>query len=381
MKRNLKGSGETFVPIIALAVILLLGSIPAAHASVSGPYDLWYQIGVEGSSTVNADQMYPGGTVYLEYCFYNTQTSGSVTITQIGLTTPWQTYSDSSVPVTIDQGYAYCESFTVVIPSNEALGTGTWTFTNTATGFTPASSSFSVTIFANPATLQTQINTLNSEISSLQSSVSSLQSQLTAAQNNATSLQKSVTSLQSQVSSLQSQLTAAQNNATNLQKSVDSLKSQLSTSQAQLATTQSQLSNATATVNSLTTQLQSAQLQISNKTAQITTLSSQLSTTKASLATANANLAFSQGEVATYSSFYLPVGVAVPSIVAILFLVLYLRKGSRPRAMAAGTPPLQPAPAVASSAAAVSGSKFCPDCGTENRAIAKFCAKCGATLS
>jgi chaperonin cofactor prefoldin len=370
------------LPLLAILSFLMISMpIPVANASTGGPAGYWYVYWLTGYNVDNAYQAYPGGTIFLNYVIVNSQTSGSITITQIQATTPWQTYTDTSLPITINQGQDYYGYFSISIPASETLGNISISYTDSVNGYNVVTGTLRTTIYANPSALQSQINTLNSQITSLQSQASSLQSQLTAAQANATNLQSKVTSLQGQVSSLQSQLTAAQTNATNLQKSVVSLKSQLSASQSQLSMTQSQLSNATSKVSTLTTQLQSAQSDISNKTAQISTLSSQLSTTQASLATANASLAFSQGEVATYSSFYLPVGVAVPSVVAVILLVLYLRKGARPAGAAVGMPPPQAVSAMAPPAEAGSSSRFCQECGTENKPGAKFCAKCGASLS
>jgi len=365
---------------------LLLAPSPVTHAVVSGPYGLYYFISLTGYNPIDPYQSYPGGTVYLNYWLVDSSTSSSDTLTAIGLTTPWQTYSDASVPVTIPQGESYYGYFTITIPSGQQPGNVTWTFTESATGYTSISRSFTFTIYTNPAALQSQINTLNAQISTLQGQVTSLQTQLTSAQNSAASLQSTVTSLQGQVTSLQSQLTAAQNNATSLKSSVNSLTSQLTTASSQLSLTQSQLVNETAKANALTSQLQSAQSNIANVTAQVNSLTSQLSSAKDSLSAANANLTSVQGQLAatrselgTYSSVYLPAGVGVPLIVAILFLVLYLRKGPR---TSASPGVLQP---KASSAVAPSGgtqptSRFCSNCGTENKLGARFCSKCGAGL-
>jgi hypothetical protein len=114
--------------LLAFTLLVFLAPVPAGHATTAGPYDLYVHYSVTGYNPFNAYQSYPGGTVYFNYVFIDSETSGSITITQIELTTPWQTYSDTSLPVTIAQGDEYYGYFAITIPSSESLGNSSWTF-------------------------------------------------------------------------------------------------------------------------------------------------------------------------------------------------------------------------------------------------------------
>ena len=294
------------VPLL-LGFILVMGlaPVPAVHAQVSGPYALWYFLWVTGANTATP-QAWPGGSVDVNYGFVNSQSSGSITLTHVGLQTPWGTYYDEETPVTIQPGQEYYNYFNITIPSNEQVGNVSATFAAAASGFGTMTDQYSVLIFANPYTLQSEISSLNTRVTSMENQTTSLQTQLGVAQTTALALQ-------GQVSTLKSELAASQGNSTSLG--------------IQLSSAKLQLSNATGRVSTLTSQLQSAQSQIQSTEGQIGTLSSQLNATRADLAAANGKLAVFQGE-SSYPSYYLPTAAGIPSALALLFLVMYMRKRS-----------------------------------------------------
>jgi len=257
--------------LMASAMLLLSATaLPVAHAQTYGPYSLSWDYAVWGNRSV-------GKGVEFDLYIYNLASGDPQdTISSVQLITPWQTYTATGLPVMVCYECVYGWFPNVTIPLNQQLGSVSWTlsFTGTYTDGSAfcsssgnvCSSTLSVNIIADPQTLQTQ--------------VTSLTGQLATAEGNITALQKQVQSDQSQVSSLQTQLT---NTSNTLQKA-----------KSDLTTTQSALTAA----NSL------------------------LDATKATLAS-------TQSSLAMVSSVYLPVGAAVPGVIAALLAVLYIRKGPR----------------------------------------------------
>lgn len=273
---------------------LLVSAVPSpvAHAKIytcsnGSGCSIWWDTSVwSGPSGGYAGNTYVGNTLEFDINIYGTYAQTD-TITSVSVVTPWGTYSDSTLPQSLCYGCNYFWYVDFVVPATATPGNYTlnYTFAGTyasgnafcvSTG-SVCSGSISVNLKANPNTLQAQVASLQSTITTLNSNITSLKSQ--------------IASLQTQSASLQAQLTTAKTNITTLQASLATTNAQLATSKANLATAQSQLSTA----------------------------QSQLAATQASLAS-------TQSSLSTVSNLYLPVGVAVPGVVATLLLILYLRK-------------------------------------------------------
>lgn len=377
---------------LTLAMLLLSSSVlPSARAVVNGPYSWWYD-----SSIWN--NRYQGNTIYVDVTVYNTDSQRTYTITSLQLTTPWQTYTATDLPATVCFGCNYFHEFSVIIPSTQSVGTVSFTYRITGTSSaggvmycspstTDCSWTDSISITADPNALQNQItnlqqtvNSLDANITSLNSQITSLNSQLATAKNNITSLQSKISSYQSQISSLQGQFTAAQNNMTTLQGQVSSLQTQLSAAKNNITSLQNDVQSKNTQIQGLQQNLTATANALQKAKSDLADTSSSLDAAKASLVSTQAALAAAQSSLATVSNVYLPVGVAVPAIVAVLLLVLYVRKGSRPGS-AMATAPQQTPSAMAPPGQTALGSKFCPNCGTANRPSSKFCSNCGTGLS
>lgn len=285
-----KGLTSALVGLLACLFLVSLVPAPIARATIdtcsagAGCW-LWWQ-----SSVWNG--RYPGNTLEFDFYLYNTYAGTPTdTVSTVQLVTPWGTYSDNTLPQSLCYGCRYSWYANFSIPPTAAPNNYTINFSFTGTYSTgqPFCSStsnvctgqVSLDVKANPNTLQAQVTSLQATIASLNANITSLKSQ--------------IASLQTQQASLQAQLTTAKGNITSLQ--------------AALATTNSQLSTAK-------TNLTNAQ--------------TQLAATQATLASTQASLASTQASLSTESNLYLPLGVAIPSIVAALLAVLYFRKRPPP---------------------------------------------------
>jgi len=224
---------------------------------------------------------YVGNTLEFDLNLYNTAASTPTdTVASVQLVTPWGTYSDNTLPQTLCYGcdYYWYTDFTIPTTASPDNYTITLSFTGTysdGTAFCASennvcSDTVTVDVKANPDTQAAQIASLQSTIASLNQNVTSLKSQ--------------ISTFQSEAATIQAQLTTAKGNITSLKTSLAATNSQLTVTQRYLA---------------------------SNETA---------------LASAKSSLAATQSSFSTATNLYLPVGVAVPSIVAILLAILYLRK-------------------------------------------------------
>lgn len=280
------------VLVLLAAALLLFSALPApvARATIvscsgSGCGFFW--------QTSVWNERYVGGTVRVDFDIYNVYAGTPTdTITSVQLVTPWQTYSDNTLPQSVCYGCAYHYEVNVTIPSTQSVGdvTFTWNFQGTTSTGGAMCYNYPNNICTSPLGLSLDVDpdTLQAQITSLQSTITSLDA-------NVTSLKSQISTLQSQSASLQAQLSTAKGNITTLQTS--------------LATTNAQLTTAKANLNTAQTQLATAQTQ---------------------LAATRASLASTQSSLSTVSNLYLPLGVAVPSAIALLFLFMYLRKKPLP---------------------------------------------------
>jgi len=271
--------------VLAVGVLLLSTfPVPVAHATINScsgaGCGFWWTDAVWNGR-------YVGNTLEFDLYVFNTSNPPlTITIASVKLVTPWGTFTDNTLPQSVCQGceYFWYTGFTIPSTANPGTYTLNYTFTGTYQSGTAicfdktppniCSSSVALSVKSNPDTLQAQVTSLQQTIASLNANITSLKSQ--------------IASLQSLQASLQAQLSTAKGNITSLQASLASVNSQLSTAKANLATTQGQLAGVQAT------------------------------------------LASTQSSLSTYSNVYLPVGVAIPAVVAVLLLVLYLRKKPGP---------------------------------------------------
>ncbi len=328
--------GKRAVAVFSFVVLCLFALGPVvqvAQAQVDGWYSIYWNESVWNNR-------YPGNTVYLDFYLVDTgwlsgyggvaqQAYANFTLSSLDLFTPWQTYAADDVPVGLCNGCGYFNEFDVLIPTTLQPGEVTFnlTFPGTYSDGGPFCADsgnicedvITLQVDPNPSLLQDQVTSLqgtvtslNSSVLSLTSQVSSLQTQLASANSNITMLQAQVATYQGQVSNLQTQLSAAYANATALQGTITTLQGQRSAADA----------NGVALQQNLTPplgQLQQAQSTLSSDSAQLSSLQSSLTISQSKDASDHSSLE-------TLQNVYLPVGVAVPSLVAILFAVLYFRK-------------------------------------------------------
>jgi prefoldin subunit 5 len=296
----MKERGPVAVLVVVAACLLVVSGFPApaARATIyscagTGCGFWWYDAVWNGR--------YVGNTLEFDLWVVNTNNPPlSVTIATVKLVTPWGTFTDNTLPQTVPEGQEYSWYADFTIPSTAAPGgySLNYTFTGTYPSGTAlcydktppniCSSTVSISVSANPDTLQAQVTSLQAQVTSLQQTITSLNA-------NITSLKSQVSNLQAQQASLQAQLSIAKGNITALQAALATTNSQLSTTKASLSSAQGQLAS-----------------------------------TQATLASTQATLASTQSSLSTASNLYLPLGVAIPSIVAALLAVLYFRKKPGP---------------------------------------------------
>jgi hypothetical protein len=272
--------------VLAVAAALLFSAVPppVSRASVSTAYWLWWDYAIWGSR-------YLGNQVTFDAYIYNTNSAfPNDLIMSVQLNTPWGSYADTVMPVNLCYGCSYKYEVTFTIPATASLGNAGMTLAFSgrygdgslfcqSTG-NVCTSNFNLYIIPDPYALQTQVTSMQQTITNLNTNITSLRGQ--------------VSTLQGEVTSLQTQLTTAKGNITTLKTSLATASSALTTAKASLTTAQASLATAQAT---------------------LTSTQAELASTKSSLN--------------TVSSVYLPVGVAIPSVLAALFLFLYLRKKPR----------------------------------------------------
>jgi len=123
---------------------------------------LWWDTGVW-------NDRYPGSTLRVSVHIYDSaQVNQTVTVKDLSVVTPWQTYSAGGLPVTICEGCTYLYQFNMTIPTTEGVGSVTFTtqFSGTySTGAALCASKNNVctedlplTIDQSPTSLQSTIN-------------------------------------------------------------------------------------------------------------------------------------------------------------------------------------------------------------------------------
>ena len=204
---------------------------------------------------------YPGGTIKFNVVMIDSGTTPDA-IDNITLTTPWQTYSKLNILKTLYPGEAYLGSFNVTIPVNQPTGYVEMLI-KTSSRYLIGQSWAKFDDVSSTYTLNILPNPyeLQTELEDSQSKVSSLEDQLSTVTKNSNDLGKTVASLQ-------------RDNQ--------------------------------------------------NETTQIQNLGAELSQVKTSLSNVNSQLTSTQSQLNTYL-IYLPLGVAIPSVIAIILAILLLR--------------------------------------------------------
>jgi len=317
--KSMRVRSRAWVLLPLVGLLLSPVAIHVANASVEGPFSIWWDYAVWNNR-------YAGNTVQFDFYLYNVDPSTpNDTINSVKLVTPWQTFQDKALPTLLCEGCSYVYATNVTIPATQHEGSVNWTVSFTGaykdgslfcqgTG-SVCSETFSLYISPNPYILENEtmklqqtVTSLDTNVTSLASQVSSLETQLKAANTN--------------IASLQSQLTAAQANITSLQGQVSSYKGEVSSLQTQLTTAQNNITSLQASLSTAKTNLQGAESDLASARSSLSATQSQLNATLSSLAS-------TKNTLATYANVYLPVGIGVPSVIAVLLAVLYLRKGSR----------------------------------------------------
>lgn len=280
MKRS-----AVFILAAILAVLTML--IQASYAQKSGPYAMWVF-----AYAVTTDY-YPEGTV--KYCIelVNTHPVGNQEIIdRVTLITPWKTYNDTTLPMTINHGEGYFWIFEIIIPASQQPGSTIfevqlqaryWDGSNWASLNVPPMLG-SVKIMPNPYTLQEEVADLQQTINTLQQNITSLEAEISTLEKDISSFEKDIADKEAELNNLKTQLSS-------LQKEYDSKCSELNKVNSDLATANSEVETMT--------------VELTNKESELTKTKNQLS---------------------AYSTTYLPLGVALPSIVAVVLAVFLLKK-------------------------------------------------------
>jgi flagellin-like hook-associated protein FlgL len=296
---------KIFLAIVIAFCFIGRGTVPIVHADVSSHFDIWWIAALW-------DNRYVGNTVVLDFYVYNTEPSVTDTISSLQVVTPWQNFSDSSLPVSLCQGCRYNFTADISIPTTQQPDEVYFTVYFTGT-FGDGGGAFcydegsvcsdviSVNISPDPYTLQNQVSELLA---------------------NETSLSANITALQSQVSALNGQLAAADENISSL-KAADA---NMTAMQAQIQADRMQISTLQGTIATLQNENQSNTELIARLQQNLTSIQSGLQTSQVELGDAQANLSAKQASLLTVSDYYLPVGIIVPAAIAATLLVLYVRK-------------------------------------------------------
>jgi ribosomal protein S15P/S13E len=208
---------------------------------------------------------YPGGTVKFNIVMTNSGTTPDA-IDNVTLMTPWQTYSKLNILRTLSPGEAYLGSFNVTIPVNQPTG-DVEMLVKTSSRYLIGQFWAKFDNVSSTYTLKILPNPyeLETELKDSQSKVSSLEDQLSTMTKNANDLSKTVASLQKDNQ---------------------------------------------------------------NKTTRIQNLEAELNQIKISLSNVSSQLSSTQSQLNAYS-LYLPIGVAIPSIIALVLAILMLRGRSK----------------------------------------------------
>ena len=94
-----------------------------------------------------------------------------------------------------------------------------------------------------------------------------------------------------------------------------------------LSTDRVELNGALATEESNATNLKQS---LNSANGELQTTKATLASTQNQLAAVQGQLSSTQSSLNSYSSLYLPIGVAIPVVIAIIFAILYLRKHPKP---------------------------------------------------
>jgi len=251
----------------------------------------------------------PGQTLYFTFNLYNTDPSADVImLNSFTVQTPWANYTDASLPQAIDTGYSYSNGIAITIPQDQIPGSvvGNIRFTGQFFGGSywcsdtgdVCSDTANFTIIENPAVLQSQISSLETQVAGYNTQISSLQSK--------------IASLNNTVTTLTAQLNLAKENLTTDGQTI-------SGDQAGLNEAQDNLSMAKQTIAADQAALSQAQNDLS-------TAKSSLTSDQAQLASEEAELASSQSSLNSATGIYLPIAAGIPSVVAVVFALLYFKK-------------------------------------------------------
>jgi chaperonin cofactor prefoldin len=339
----MKISYEKTLLAVAFASILVFGGMaPVARAlvagstGVTGPWDITWDGYIYGNLTA-------GSSVYLDFHIYDLDLGYSNdTVSALSITTPWATYTAPDMPAQLCGGCDFEYYLFMTIPATQAPGwvNGTLTFSGAYSDGYPFCHDTSnicsyfgeFYVFPDPGKLESQVASLTTSVNALNSQVTSLASQLSRADVN-------ITTLNGEISTYQTQATQLQSEATSLTAKLTAANSSISSYQGQVTSLSNQLGTANQDVSSLNTRLATAQSNETSLQQSLTASNTALQAVKANLASvqsqltnAQNQLASKQSELNTYSSVYLPVGIVIPVILAVLFAVLYLRKNPKPTA-------------------------------------------------
>ena len=158
---------------IAVGSIIILMTSPSSFAEVRGPFTLIWDADLAGA------QRYSGGRVFFNYIITNSCNSQCpIIIDSIAYNTPWRTYTDTDLPIRVNHGQFYIDSFTVDIPTSREPGNFestfqlSWQFWN-GLRWVPGNDVSSTRMFvirANPDEAQRQVDSLESDVRGLQTS-------------------------------------------------------------------------------------------------------------------------------------------------------------------------------------------------------------------
>ena len=300
---------------LAFLVSLLSPAVPHVYAETAGPYIQWWAAAFDGSDR------YPGGTIVFEVFIVNSRPVDLPnSIDVISLVTPWKTYVDPNLPVSIGQGEGYRSTFEIEIPTDQTAGNVDMTFTFSSrywdgfgwSSFPDVFFPLNVKILPNPFVLQNQIISNEEEISSLQlsltdsrESIASLENQLVTAEVAAQSLTIQLDDSSERVASLEGRVGTLEEELTTVKTSRDSLQTDL------------------AIVKS---DLRDLRTGLENTRAELASVSSELVSTESDLASTGSALEATRSQLATFQTLYLPLGIGIPALAAIALAIRRRRR-------------------------------------------------------
>lgn len=307
---------------ISVFTVLILLNIPSAYALNFTVNEDFIRLTVNGPDLAS-----PGSTIQYRVdgkILTTVDTRVHVRIIALIGATYQTIFEGDALPAgSYSAGFTFTKTFSVSIPNTVANNWYLFLGINTFTGsqFTRSWGDFAITLVQSPS-----YSALQSEVSSLRQQVNSLQSQISSLQSTIQSLNNQIANLQAERTSLLAERDRLQREVSSLREQAGTLLSQLSSLQSRIDSLNSEITSLQSRSDKLVADLTSTRRSLADAQARLASKESQLQETQSALTSTQGQLASTEGLLRTFSAIYLPIGIAVPSVIGAVLAVLLLRR-------------------------------------------------------